>query len=598
MIAPAQLWVLGTWFGVGLMLVGLGSFVRRLCGAPAQGTGDLLRSLWVGWALLLVLLQVWYLFLPVDQRALVAMAVVGAIGLLLGGSRSWRALLRGLRRSWLPLLACALLAIWLSNRALSGARFGDTSLYHVPKVRWIVEHAIVPGLANLYVALGHNQTSFLYMGMLDFGPFVGRSYHVANGMLALTLIAQCILSIAHTVRRGRSCTAVDTFYALLSPVILGFGVSIFLTCPAADMAVSMLGIVLSGELLRVLTRPRPLPAPDFDLVCLALLAIEAATVKLSIAALAGTAGVIGFLSWLWRERRARRGTLRTVAALALVAAICCGLWMLGNVILSGYALFPQPYGAVPVEWRIPFNMKEWVEAIQLGAPLVYAWKDPHWFVLRLQSLGWGGLEATVPLILAAAAAAVVVLVQLPLLVLRRGGMPRVPFIVVLPAIASLLFTLQYAPVIRYAGAALWVLAAQVGLFALGGAAAGKRRLGRVVAVVVSLVATAVMLSQEPHLWLPLKDFEISVRHPTVPTQLETGLVVQVPTDGLCGDAPLPCTPHPHPALRLRRDGDLSGGFMMDPRLFEEYKSTPWHAARPRSEPAYATSVKPGEEHVT
>ena len=44
-------------------------------------------------------------------------------------------------------------------------------------------------------------------------------------------------------------------------------------------------------------------------------------------------------------------------------------------------------------------------------------------------------------------------------------------------------------------------------------------------------------------------------------------VVNVPTvSDSCWNAPLPCTAYPNPALRLRRDGDLGSGFMLDPVL--------------------------------
>ncbi|MGH7657841.1 MAG: hypothetical protein ACREL6_06365, partial [Gemmatimonadales bacterium] len=44
----------------------------------------------------------------------------------------------------------------------------------------------------------------------------------------------------------------------------------------------------------------------------------------------------------------------------------------------------------------------------------------------------------------------------------------------------------------------------------------------------------------------------------------SGLILNTPARGmLCWDAPLPCTPHPAPNLRLRRPGDLGGGFVTD-----------------------------------
>jgi hypothetical protein len=579
-LPPLQWLLLGTWLGVGLMCTGIGTLAARLCGERAiAGAQDLLRRFWLGWALLLVLLQVWHFFRPVNAAALPAFALAGAVGLVAGGHHPWLELLRRLPRRWPVVLAFAVLAMWLSNRALEGPRFGDTMVYHVPKVRWIVEHAITPGLGNLYIALAHNQTSFLYVALLDGGALERNSHHAAHGLLVLALMAQTLLATARALGRG-SASAVDTYYMLCLPAVLGLGLSIFLTCPTPDMPVTMLGIVLSGEVVRVLCRSRPRKAPDFDLLVLALLATVAITVKLSIAGLAAAAGGVAFIGCLWRERPPARACLRTVIAMAVVIAAVGGLWMAGNVVLSGFALYPAPYGAMPVPWRLRFDMREWVEAIGLDAPLRYALSSPRWFVRRLQSLGWGTMNDLVALA-AAGVGTLAMLVQLPVR-LRRRGVPRVPVVVLLPTLVSLWYTLQYAPTPRYAGAALWLLAVQTVLVSLGGTAAGPRRTGRVVAFVAAVAVAAVPFAYEPQIWLRLREFPPNPLALVNPVELESGLTVQVPASdpGLCGFAPLPCTPHPHPALRLRRDGDLSSGFVMDPEIFERHRDTRWHAALP------------------
>jgi hypothetical protein len=77
------------------------------------------------------------------------------------------------------------------------------------------------------------------------------------------------------------------------------------------------------------------------------------------------------------------------------------------------------------------------------------------------------------------------------------------------------------------------------------------------------------------LWLDLRDFELMSRIPWEARPLETGGVVNVPIGiEACGDAPLPCTPYPNPALRWRHEGDLAAGFMLDPVLQARYHYDP------------------------
>ena len=136
-----------------------------------------------------------------------------------------------------------------------------------------------------------------------------------------------------------------------------------------------------------------------------------------------------------------------------------------------------------------------------------------------------------------------------------------------------------SPVPRYAGATVWVLAA-MGLLLLVGDGIGARRGGaRLIVLLLAGTATTAMLrSGMDPLWLDLRDFELTARIRWEARQLETGSVVNVPIGiEACGEAPLPCTPYPNPALRWRRAGDLAAGFMLDPVLQARYQYDPGHS---------------------
>jgi hypothetical protein len=143
-------------------------------------------------------------------------------------------------------------------------------------------------------------------------------------------------------------------------------------------------------------------------------------------------------------------------------------------------------------------------------------------------------------------------------------------------VASLLFCIVLSPVPRYAGATVWILAATGILLAAGDAICRARTVLRPLVLGAAAAATAALLwtGMDP-LWLPLHDFELVSPTRWEPRRLETGSVVNVPIGiEACGDAPLPCTPYPNPALRLRREGDLAAGFMLDPELHARFRYDP------------------------
>lgn len=562
MLPRASLLILAAWFAIGLVLIGLGSLFRWLCRRPAVGADGLLLSFWLGWAILLFTLQLWHLFLPVDQRALAVIVAAAAVGLVLGGGRPWLARVRGVPRRWLTLALLATVTLWLANRALGGPRFGDVGVYHIPIVQWDKHYRIIPGLGNLYVSLGHNISYFLYVALLEVGPFVERSYHLSNSILVLLLFARGVLGFDRLVHVRKACTPEDVFYALFLPALIGEALGIFLTSPSPDQPIFFIGVVLAGELVALCGRGAARNAPDFDLLALALIAAAAVTIKLSIAGLAAGVVLLGLLRALWLDRPLRNGATSALAASA-VAAMGGGLWVLGNVILTGCPLYPGELAALPVEWRVHVDALKWIQGpMTMGGPLWKVVWDWRWFLQRLNSLGWGEYTVLVPLALAPTASVVALGVRL---VSWRASGPRLTFAILLPALLSFFYCFTYTPMPRYFGATLWILAVNAIVLALGTAAFGRGRWRRLIAAAGIVAGSAAMLLCNLPLVLPLHDFEPRPGSPVHLVHLSTGLDVHVPVSSqACWYAPLPCTPEPNPALRLRRPGELTSGFMIDP----------------------------------
>ena len=69
MLVHAQQIVLAAWALLAAVLVGLGLLERRVFGPRVASGRDLWTSFWVGWAMLLVGLQLWHSWLPIDDRA-------------------------------------------------------------------------------------------------------------------------------------------------------------------------------------------------------------------------------------------------------------------------------------------------------------------------------------------------------------------------------------------------------------------------------------------------------------------------------------------------------------------------------------------------
>ena len=543
--------IAAAWVILGFIFTGLGALVRRSWGAPARDADEWLTCFWLGWTATVFVLQVWQLAAPVDRLALASLGAIGAVGVVTSGATPWRVLLRGLRTSLPALLAFALVVAWLANRSLGGPQNGDTGLYHIPTVRWLASHAIVPGLGNLYVAYAFNHSYLLYVALLDVGPFSHGAHHLANSILLLVLCGHVLRGVWRAVGPG-PCRAEHLFYGLFLPAAAGLALDINFTSPSPDFPVFVIGIVLTGHLIRLLTAPDAPVAADFlTIVALAALGL---TVKLSLGGLALTTVAVAGAWWLWKTRR-----FGTVVAGAGVGALGVVPLMIRGVILSGYPLYPSTVAGAPVAWRVPPEAGTWILGVsQIPGSYSLAFTSPQWFFTWLATLGWTERAVWLPL----AIAAVLLPVGLVVRLVRRppGG---VPLLVLVPALAQFVFLFLAAPRARYGGALFWMLAVETTLVVLGSAPRGARAL----AITAALALAVLPFRDGPPALRRLSSFEPMPRPALSEVRLATGLVVQFPGESqCCWDAPLPCTPEPNQALRLRRDGDLGSGFVLDPNV--------------------------------
>ncbi len=199
------------------LLIGLGGLARWVLRAERAGWLGPFALFWLGWALELLVLQLWHLAAPVSgwvYAALLPLAAVGAWRLTVhppGHPERSRGALdvrdpqapladhpersRGSldRRSTLPLFAAfavgALLALYACHRVLAAPAHPDACLYYVQSVRWAGAFPLVRGLALFNPLLALNHAYYLFAGSLGVGPFAAEGYRLANAPLLISVAA-------------------------------------------------------------------------------------------------------------------------------------------------------------------------------------------------------------------------------------------------------------------------------------------------------------------------------------------------------------------------------------------------------------------------
>lgn len=335
----------------------------------------------------------------------------------------------------------------------------DTGLYHAQAIRWVEDYGVVPGLGNLHMRLAYNSAFMSLQALFSLGWLVGQSLHSLNGFFCLAALVYVI----STVRLwGENSLRISD---LLKCVM-----AVFVVQKSADIASSGTDIEAMLLIFYVLVKwseYREKEEKDGALYgWLCLVSVYAATVKLSAAA----AVLLAFypLYLFVREKN-----VKAIAAHAAAGLIILAPWLIRNVIISGYLVYP--YAGIDLfhpDWKMDeavlaedsLDIKMFARGLRSAAEYdnsLFGWV-PQWFLS--QSLG-----DRVALI----AGIICIPVILYLLVKSFRGKEYALTALLAAGMVNLVFWFFSAPHMRYGGPYIHMLVAMTLGALLGNGSAGK-----------------------------------------------------------------------------------------------------------------------------
>ncbi|RAJ95504.1 hypothetical protein LX87_03251 [Larkinella arboricola] len=295
---------------------------------PVRGSELILAGL----SLLVGVLQIASFFVPTNFY-LSAIWLGGALviaGLYRSGMTAY------VRQFWekqkqIPVFWLLFLAIVLYS-TLSPDHF-DSGIYHLPSIRWNERFPVIPGLGNLHGRLAFNSSFFVVSAAWGLTDLVGQTLYPLNGAIFL-LVCWRLMSWKQTQ------------YPVLSLLLLLL-VLYYLTrhvfSPTPDLPATLLPMTM---MLMWLDQK---PGFGFQLVVMVLLIALCVTIKLATIPI-----VLALIPIGWAVR-----PYLTVSRVALVLSIGLAFavpWVLRNIILSGYLIYPFPgLDLFSFDWKIPIE---------------------------------------------------------------------------------------------------------------------------------------------------------------------------------------------------------------------------------------------------
>lgn len=555
-----------------LLIIGLGFILSTFFPALKSQSRNWFTSFWLGFASLVGILQIWHFFLPVNSLVLALVAILSLFGWIVILKRGNLPVLPN--KIWIWALV-ALVFFLFSNHAIFSQPGFDLGLYHMQTVKWFNQFPVVPGLGNLQHRLAFNSSNYLYAAFLNTAFFQGTSYYVATLILVIMLVLESLSSFRNWLGNVFPVSKYVFYQIMLLPVILWqIGNQPFSGYPA-DMTIFIVQLVIFGRLLHLWDET--MDEQHFRALFLQILILTAAaiTIKLSFAVFGILIIAAVFVRGYYRFGRfafLKRNSFPVFGILSLWGIP----WLIRNVVLSGYLLYPGTVLSVDVPWKMPDFL---VQDIQAG---ISAWArtnsgnltysaDFNWFFLWFKQFVF---EARSALVLAVILMCVILFISLQKK--YRGIQFRDYFPFLLVILVSLAAWFISAPTYRFSGAVIWILLILSILMLLEWVGINFSSVTAWKASIILLIFLFLLLpnglSRNFSFATVLtveSETKVAQRNlPPEPMEVKTtasGLKVNIPAEGeACWDLPLPCTtPNDFlPGLQLIDPVKMAKGFLI------------------------------------
>lgn len=287
--------------------------------------------LWLGYAILTSYLQIVSLFLPLNHYLVMifwlALTIIGLrkvkISQILVTSQN-------LLNKYRNLIFFVIFLLFLTAFASSRTVFHyDSYLYQFNMVAWNKNFPIIPGLANLHERLGFNSSFLVVAAFVEFFLEQGMSAFILNGFLLLSLM----MHLAYLIDKPIENRQLKFFSLLLLPFLFKIMINGDLSSLSTDLPLFIFSIVL---VLAILSRE--------NIFYLIVLSVLIPTIKLS-----GAVTVIVLMISLFFIKIK---TLKEQAAYLFLAVSLGFGYLIRNLIISAYPLFPLAIFSLNLPWKV------------------------------------------------------------------------------------------------------------------------------------------------------------------------------------------------------------------------------------------------------
>jgi hypothetical protein len=456
-------------FLLGVMIisfVGWGNLLARLLRIATPLRSRFFMYFWLGISVVIFLLQLLHLIRPIQWVESILIFGLGVCVFFRKFSHRSPGLFGRSIRAPVPALMIGVLLCLAVVKGMQPPTHFDCGLYYFTSIRWINEYSIVPGLANLLVHLGFNQTHFQLAAALNFYPFYNHGYAVMSSGIFLVWLLQVLHSIRFSNFLHWTPSHIVTLYSMfLFPIVLLMFMGSDLASPRADSICFILQLVIFQYVILSIFLSRNLRWRMGSAQMVLPLACAIVTIKLSSIVFSVSCICLVFFATCLTIRN----RLLSLRRFTPVLAFCMGLMLLYAVrgyIISGYPLYPSTLFGMDFDWsRSNEDTRHHATVIREWARIprqpVYSVIDTWTWVLPWARRTFADNTFVVPMIVALGSWMVLLIGNVRRRIAGRGagiGGFRELGLLTAPLVFSLAFWFYSAPEPRFAGGLMWLMA--------------------------------------------------------------------------------------------------------------------------------------------
>jgi len=334
-----------SWTVVAFILLSFGDMLIALYNKLCRNNENynLIDKLLLGLCLLIIPLSIWSLWLPSNHYFLAVVFCVSIIywiirwpqahGLYVKAKELFKTSFSTSRITILIVGILSLLFFFSWQHDVYDAAF-----YHLQNVRWNEEYAVVPGLANLDDRFGFNSNYFLLSAIFSFRFILSDAIYPLHPLIVTAITCWLLIELI------RSHYEIKRVIIFLSYTLLFWSSIYFLGNTSTDILPNFIAFYI---IARIVLYPEILKKNHLIGILLPVFLI---TIKLSFFPL-------GLISLYSLYCMAKGRNYKTITILFTISLFILIPWLIRNVIISGYLVFPiSAIDLFNFDWKVPHEV--------------------------------------------------------------------------------------------------------------------------------------------------------------------------------------------------------------------------------------------------